>query len=46
MGIGAYGPVRPGLCPGSLWMRRPLMYSFAVEFIGPGTARGREMISL
>jgi len=33
-------------CLGSLWMRRPLMYSFAVEFIGPETARGREMISL
>ncbi len=34
-------------CLGSLlWMRRPLMYSFAVEFTGPDTARGREMISL
>lgn len=33
-------------CLGSLRMRRPLMYSFAVEFIGPDTARGREMISL
>ncbi len=26
--------------------RRPLMYGFAVEFIGPDTAKGREMISL
>jgi len=33
-------------CLGSLWTRRPLMYSFSVEFIGPDTAKGREMISL
>ena len=33
-------------CLGSLWTRRPLMYGFAVEFIGPDTAKGREMISL
>ncbi len=33
-------------CLGSLWARRPLMYSFAVEFIGPDTAQGREMTSL
>ncbi len=33
-------------CLGSLWMGRPLMYGFAVEFIGPDTAKGREMISL
>jgi intracellular septation protein A len=34
------------VCLGSLWTRRPLMYGFAVEFIGPDTAKGREMISL
>lgn len=28
---------------GSLWTRRPLMFSFALEFIGPDTAQGREM---
>jgi hypothetical protein len=33
-------------CLGSLWMRRPLMHRFAVEFTGPDTARSREMISL
>jgi len=33
-------------CVGSLWTRRPLMYGFSVEFIGPDTAKGREMISL
>ena len=33
-------------CLGSLWTRRPPMYGFAVEFIGPDTAKGREMISL
>jgi intracellular septation protein A len=33
-------------CLGSLWTRRPLMYSFSLEFIGPDTAKGREMISL
>jgi hypothetical protein len=33
-------------CLGSLWTRRPLMYGFSVEFIGPDTAKGREMISL
>lgn len=33
-------------CLGSLWTRRPLMYSFSVEFTGPDTAKGREMISL
>jgi hypothetical protein len=31
---------------GSLRTRRPLMYGMAVEFIGPDTAKGREMISL
>jgi intracellular septation protein A len=33
-------------CLGSLWTRRPLMYGFALEFTGPDTAKGREMISL
>ena len=33
-------------CLGSLWTRRPLMYGLSVEFIGPDTAQGREMISL
>ena len=33
-------------CLGSLWARRPLMFSFALEFIGPDTARGRELTGL
>jgi hypothetical protein len=33
-------------CLGSLWARRPLMFSFAVEFNGPDTAKGREMTRL
>jgi hypothetical protein len=33
-------------CLGSLWTPRPLMWGFAIEFIGPDTAQGREMISL
>jgi hypothetical protein len=33
-------------CLGSLWARRPLMFSFALEFIGPDTAKGREMTGL
>jgi hypothetical protein len=33
-------------CLGSLWTRRPLMFGMAVEFIGPDTAKGREMTSL
>jgi intracellular septation protein A len=33
-------------CLGSLWTRRPLMFSFSLEFIGPDTAKGREMTSL
>lgn len=33
-------------CLGSLWTSRPLMFGMSVEFIGPDTARGREMISL
>ena len=31
-------------CLGSLWASRPLMYSLALEFIGPDTPKGREMI--
>jgi hypothetical protein len=30
------------VCLGSLWTRRPLMYRFAVEFIGPDTSKGRD----
>jgi hypothetical protein len=33
-------------CLGSLRTRRPLMFGFSVEFIGPDTAKGREMLSL
>jgi hypothetical protein len=33
-------------CLGSLWAPRPLMFYFAVEFNGPDTAKGREMIRL
>ena len=33
-------------CLGSLWARRPLMFSFALEFNGPDTAKGREMSRL
>ena len=33
-------------CLGSLWTRRPLMFGMSVEFIGPDTAKGREMIGL
>jgi len=33
-------------CLGSLWARRPLMFSFALEFNGPDTAKGREMTRL
>lgn len=33
-------------CLGSLRARRPLMYSFALEFTGPGTAKGQEMTRL
>jgi hypothetical protein len=35
--------VRPGE---PLWTRRPLMYRLALEFAGPDTAKGQEMISL
>jgi hypothetical protein len=34
------------LCLGSLWSARPLIYRFAVEFIGEDTPRGREFASL
>jgi hypothetical protein len=34
------------LCLGSLWSRRPLIYRFALEFIGEDTPRGREYESL
>jgi hypothetical protein len=33
-------------CLGSLRARRPLMFSFALEFTGPDTAKGREMTRL
>jgi intracellular septation protein A len=33
-------------CLGSLAARRPLMFSFALEFMGPDSAKGREMIGL
>jgi hypothetical protein len=33
-------------CLGSLWARHPLMFSFALEFTGPDTAKGREMSRL
>ena len=33
-------------CLGSLWVREPLMFSFALELTGPGTAKGREMTRL
>ena len=33
-------------CLGSLWTRRPLMFSFALEFNGPDTAQGHEMTRL
>jgi hypothetical protein len=34
------------LCLGSLWASRPLIYRFAIEFIGPDTPKGREFESL
>jgi hypothetical protein len=34
------------LCLGSLWARRPLIYRFAVEFIGADTPKGRDFESL
>jgi hypothetical protein len=41
-GLGGFGLA----CLGSLRARRPLMFSFALEFNGPDTARGREMSRL
>ena len=34
------------LCLGSLWSRRPLIYRFAVEFMGADTPRGRDFEGL
>lgn len=34
------------LCLGSMWARRPLIYRFAIEFIGPDTPKGRDFESL
>jgi hypothetical protein len=34
------------VCLGSLWSGRPLMYRFAIEFIGADTTRGREFESM
>jgi len=33
------------LCLGSLWARRPLIYRFAIDFIGADTPRGRDFES-
>jgi hypothetical protein len=34
------------LCLGSLRAHRPLIYRFAVEFIGPDTSKGRDFVSM
>ena len=34
------------LCLGSLWTRRPLIYRFALEFIGADTPKGRDFAAL
>jgi uncharacterized membrane protein len=34
------------VCLGSLWSGRPLMYRFAIEFIGTGSPQGREFESM
>jgi hypothetical protein len=34
------------VCLGSLWTRRPLIYRFAIEFIGRDTPKGQEFESL
>jgi hypothetical protein len=34
------------VCLGSLWARRPLMFAFALEFIGPDSGQGRQMAQL
>jgi hypothetical protein len=39
---GAFGLI----CLGSLWRRRPLMFRFALEFMGPDSPRGREFDGL
>jgi hypothetical protein len=39
---GVFGVV----CLASLWAKRPLMFSFALEFNGPDTDKGREMTML
>jgi hypothetical protein len=33
-------------CLGSLWASRPLMFTFALEFAGPDSPKGREMTGL
>ena len=42
MGTGVFGVA----CLGSLRTRRPLMFGRALEFVGPDTAKGREMTGL
>lgn len=34
------------VCLGSLWAQRPLIYRFALEFMGPDTPKGRDFESL
>jgi hypothetical protein len=34
------------ICLGSLWARRPLIFRFALEFMGPDTPKGREFAGL
>lgn len=34
------------ICLGSLWTRRPLMFRFALEFMGPDTPKGRDFNGL
>jgi hypothetical protein len=34
------------VCLGSLWAQRPLIYRFALEFMGPDTSKGRDFESL
>jgi hypothetical protein len=34
------------LCLASLWARRPLIYRFAIEFIGPDTPKGRDFVPM
>lgn len=36
------GAVFGALCLGSLWTRRPLMFRFAIEFMGADTPQGRD----